>query len=133
MAEIQIGDTVKAHYHSGTYIGKVIEDRGERYLIEVLAVIKHPLQGDIHNIGKVEDVFFHERKALYYKEKMNVKKPAVKAYHGPVPAYGESLKKAVEQYKESLMAEDSPYHKMALENLQNLENHYYVKHYYGIK
>ncbi len=31
MKDIHIGDTVRAHYNSGTYIGKVLEDRGKHF------------------------------------------------------------------------------------------------------
>lgn len=130
MAEVNIGDTVRAHYNSGTYIGKVKEDRGERYLIEVLAVYKHPMQGDIHNPGKVEGVFFHERKALAHHEKMNVKKPAVHPYDEEIPEYGPSLKQAVETYREKLKAEDSEFNQAALRKLEGLEENIYKKSYY---
>ncbi|MDY0408771.1 sporulation phosphorelay system protein KapB [Virgibacillus soli] len=122
----KIGDTVRAHYKSGTYIGKILEDRGDRFLIEVLAVHKHPLQGDIHQPFQVENVFFHERKALAYREKMNVKKPAVHPYHEPVPSYGHSLKTAVQAIKEKLQTEETAaYNKMALRNIERLEDTYY--------
>lgn len=132
MAEVNIGETVKAHYHSGTYIGKVIEDRGDKYLIEVLAVHKHPMQGDIHNPGKVENVFFHERKALFLREKMNVKKAAVHPYEDKIPSYGNSLRRAVEVYREKLLQEDTPYNKLALERLETLEKDEYEKKYYHL-
>ncbi|MGJ9457476.1 sporulation phosphorelay system protein KapB [Oceanobacillus sp. CF4.6] len=127
MAEAIIGDIVKAHYHSGTYIGEVKEDRGANYLIEVLAVLKHPLQGDLHNYGKLEDVFFHERKALAFHEKMNVKKAAIHPIDEEIPAYGKSLKKAVNEYKEKLTAEDTEFNRQAILKLKNLEENYYNK------
>ncbi|HEX6594499.1 MAG TPA: kinase-associated lipoprotein B [Bacillota bacterium] len=129
MRQFQIGDLVRAHYNSGTYIGKIVEDRGNRYLIEVLAVDKHPLQGDLHNPNKVEGVAFHERKALAYREKTNVKKPAVHPYNGEIPDYSESLKKAVERAREKFSKEDTPVNKMSLQCLQSLEKHYYKKIY----
>lgn len=121
MAEVEIGAIVRAHYKSGTYIGEVKEDRGDRYLVEVLAVHKHPLQGDIHNYGVVADVFFHARKALAHHEKMNVKKAAVHPYSEQVPDYDESLKQAVAFYREKLSAEDTAYHQAALQKLTELE------------
>ena len=133
MAEVNIGDIVKAHYHSGTYIGKVKEDRGKNYLVKVLAVAKHPMQGDLHNPGQVEGVFFHERKALFYQEKMNVKKPAVHLYDAEVPTYGNSLQAAVQTYKEKLLQEDTPYNQQALLTLERLEEKNYKKRYYSIK
>ncbi|WP_217589176.1 kinase-associated lipoprotein B [Lentibacillus saliphilus] len=125
----QTGDTVRAHYRSGTYIGKIVEDRGEQYLIEVLAVIKHPLQGDIHNYGKLDGVFFHERKALAHYEKMNVKKAAVHPFHDEIPAYGASLKESVTKLREKLTDKDTPFNRKALETLANLETHSYQKIY----
>lgn len=130
MAEVNIGDIVRAHYNSGTYIGEVKEDRGERYLIEVLAVYKHPLQGDIHNPGQVEGVFFHERKALAHHEKMNVKKPAVHLYNEEIPKYGPSLKQAVQIYREKLQEKESDFNQAALQKLEGLEENIYKKSYY---
>ncbi|WP_373893158.1 kinase-associated lipoprotein B [Virgibacillus natechei] len=130
MADVAIGTTVRAHYNSGTYIGEVKEDRGERYLIEVFAVDKHPIQGDLHNPGEVEDVFFHERKALAHHEKMNVKKPAVRPFDQTIPPYSASLKQAVDNYKEKLKAEDTAFNKKALRTLEGLEEKYYEKSYY---
>lgn len=129
MKDIHIGDTVRAHYNSGTYIGKVLEDRGKHFLIEILAVYKHPLQGDIHNPFQVEDVFFHERKALAFREKANIKKPAVHPFDEPVPEYGLSLKKAVTEARNKLKEEDTPFNRKALKNIENLEKAYYEKHY----
>lgn len=128
MAEISVGETVRAHYNSGTYIGIMIEDRDERYLIEVLAVYKHPLQGDIHNYGAVDGVFFHERKALAHHEKMNVKKAAVHPFNEQIPDYSKSLKQALTKYKEKLATEDTPYSKAALHKLGELEEGPYKKY-----
>ncbi|HLQ71779.1 MAG TPA: kinase-associated lipoprotein B [Bacillota bacterium] len=121
----EIGDIVLAHYNSGSYIGEVIEDRGERDLIKVLAVKKHPLQGDIHNYGKIDGVFFHERKALAFHEKMNVKKPAVHAYTEEIPEYATSLKKAVEDAKEKLKKKDTAFNQLSLKTLERLEKETY--------
>ncbi|WP_067725696.1 sporulation phosphorelay system protein KapB [Oceanobacillus damuensis] len=129
MGEAAIGDIVKAHYHSGTYIGTVREDRGANYLIEVLAVLKHPLQGDLHNYGKLEGVFFHERKALAFHEKMNVKKAAVHPFDGEVPAYGASLQQAVEDYRKKLGTDESEFNRQSLLKLNNLEENHYKKLY----
>ena len=130
MADVNIGDIVRAHYNSGTYIGEVKEDRGERYLIEVLAVHKHPMQGDLHNPGEVDGVFFHERKALAHHEKMNVKKPAVHPFSDEIPAYSESLSKAVNLYKEKLQSKDTAFNLKALKKLADLEKIYAEKSYY---
>ncbi|GAB3047570.1 kinase-associated lipoprotein KapB [Virgibacillus ainsalahensis] len=130
MADVKIGEIVRAHYNSGTYIGEVKEDRGRQYLIEVLAVKKHPMQGDLHNPYQVENVFFHERKALAHHEKMNVKKAAVQPFPEEIPTYSESLKQAVRDYKEKLTAEDTKYNEQAFLTLKGLEENYYQKSYY---
>lgn len=127
MDKVKIGEIVRAHYRSGTYIGKVIEDRGDRFLIEVLAVYKHPLQGDLHNMNATKNVFFHERKALAFHEKMNVKKPAVHPYDGEIPEYKDSLKQALEIYKNKLEENDSEYNQLALKTLHRLEEEVYSK------
>ncbi len=127
MKKVDVGNVVKAHYHSGTYYGKVIEDRGDRFLVEVLAVAKHPMQGDLHNLDKTENVFFHERKALSHHEKMNVKKAAVHPYEGEIPEYKESLKQAIETYRNKLEEKDTPYNRLALQTLRRLEEEVYTK------
>ncbi|MFZ3576793.1 kinase-associated lipoprotein B [Virgibacillus sp. DJP39] len=125
MAEIKIGQIVRAHYNSGKYIGEVLEDRGERFLIKVLAVQKHPMQGDLHNPGKIDGVFFHERKALAYNEKMNVAKPAVHTFEGELPSYETSLKESVDKLKEKLTYKDTDFNNKALLTLQQLEEKHY--------
>ncbi|MFC4558625.1 kinase-associated lipoprotein B [Virgibacillus kekensis] len=130
MANITVGEVVRAHYNSGKYIGEVVEDRGDRFLIKVLAVQKHPMQGDLHNPGEVEGVFFHERKALARNEKMNVKKPAVHPYEGEIPDYRESLMSAIEKLKQKLTLKDSEFNQKALEKLEELETNDYGKSYY---
>lgn len=129
MKDFTVGDIVRAHYNSGTYIGEILEDRGNRFLVEVLAVDKHPIQGDLHSPKQVQGIAFHERKALAYREKMNAKKPATFAYDNDVPNYAESLKEAVEKIRTTLNAEDTEYNKKALEKIKDLEEHYYNKIY----
>lgn len=123
--EAQIGQIVKAHNKSGTYIGEVLQDRDRKYLVKVLAVVKHPMQGDLHNPGQTENVFFHERKALSYNEKVNVSKSAVHAYDDEIPAYDQSLKKAVNDLKTKLQQEESEFNQQALNTLTNLEGQYF--------
>ncbi|MFG6119542.1 MULTISPECIES: kinase-associated lipoprotein B [Thalassobacillus] len=125
MSELNIGDSVIAHYKSGSYIGKIIEDRDRFYLVEVLAVEKHPMQGDLHNPGKTEDVFFHERKALSHHEKANIAKSAVKAYDGEIPDYEQSLRNAVNRLRERLERKDSAFNQKALDQVTSLEKSYF--------
>lgn len=129
MSEIQVNDIVETSYNSGRYIGRVLEERGNFLLVEVLAVTRHPQQGDLHNRGQVEGVAFHERKALAYLEKTNARKRTTTKYTGEVPEYSTSLKEAVEQLKEKLQAEDTPFNQASLAKIADLEEHFYNKIY----
>jgi len=129
MNEINVGDIVQAKYNSGEYVGEVIEERGNFTLVQVLAILKHPTQGDLHNPGAVDGVAFHERKALAHREKMNARKRTIRLYDGEVPPYIASLKTAVEQLKSVLQTEDSSYNQKALEKLASLEKDFYHKIY----
>ncbi|WP_226580163.1 kinase-associated lipoprotein B [Halobacillus litoralis] len=126
MADIENGTIVKAHYKTGIYIGEVMEDRNRFYLVKVLAVEKHPMQGDLHNPGKTEDVFFHQRKALSFNEKANVQKEAVHIYEQQeVPDYQESLKHAVSKLKAKLTRRETEFNQNALHQLESLEKQYF--------
>ncbi|ALX47223.1 sporulation phosphorelay system protein KapB [Lentibacillus amyloliquefaciens] len=127
---ISIGEIVQVKYNSGKYIGEVLEDRGERYLVKVHAVAKHPMQGDLHNPGETEDVVFQERKALAHYEKMNVVKSAVKSFDGEMPDYQESLQKAVSDIKQQLSGQDTAFNRQSLKQIEDLAENTYTKHYY---
>ncbi|WP_079526888.1 kinase-associated lipoprotein B [Halobacillus hunanensis] len=126
MSDFQNGTIVKAHYKSGIYIGEVIEDRKQNYLVKILAVDKHPMQGDLHNPGKTDDVFFHQRKALSFQEKANIHKQAVHLYESKqVPDYDVSLKQSVEKLKQKLTRRETNFNQHALDQLKDLENQYF--------
>ncbi|MGY0693232.1 sporulation phosphorelay system protein KapB [Virgibacillus sp. FSP13] len=128
---VHVGDIVRAHYNSGVYIGEVQEDRGERFLVKVLAVMKHPMQGDLHHPGVIDDnVFFHERKALAHYEKMNVDKAVIYPYDDEIPNYHTSLKASLATMKEKLIKKDNTFSQEALKKLQDIEEKYYHKSYY---
>ncbi|MEN1970275.1 sporulation phosphorelay system protein KapB [Lentibacillus sp. N15] len=128
---VAVGDTVRAHYNSGIYIGNVEADRDDRFLIKVLAVIKHPMQGDLHHPGALDDnVFFHSRKALAHYEKMNVAKAVVYPYNDPIPDYRQSLQDALTTMKNKLIEKNTDFSKAALKKLTDLENNDYQKSYY---
>src|SRR5699024_5559597 len=103
--DIQVGSIVETDYNSGTYIGKVIEDRGNYWLIEVNAILKHPTQGDLHNPeqDEAEGVVFHEHKALAYREKLNDHKRKTKVYIAEVHSYVDSLKNSFNKLKQEMM------------------------------
>lgn len=124
---IEINDYVKTRYNSGTYLAKVVEFRGNFILVETLAVLEHPQQGDLHNRGTVDGVAFHERKAMAFREKFNARKRGTDKYEGDIPHYTDSLKDAVEKLKEKLHAEDTPFNKLSLARIADLEEHFYNK------
>lgn len=126
MSEIKPGTIVKAHYKTGIYIGEVVEDRNRFYLVKVLAVEKHPMQGDLHNPGKTENVFFHQRKALSFNEKANIQKEAVQPYEkSEIPDYTASLKQSVEQLKSKLKRRETEFNSYAKQRLEELEQQYF--------
>lgn len=127
--QLQIGDIVKTSYNSGEYIGKIIDDKRNFWLVEILAVITHPTQGDLHQRGKIEGVAFHERKALAFREKTNARKRDTIKYDDEVPDYVESLKQAVNEIKAELQKEDTPFNQLSLEKIADLETYFYNKIY----
>lgn len=129
LSALQVGDIIQTTYNSGTYVVKIIQDKGNYILVETLGVLKHPQQGDLHNPGQAEGVAFHERKALAHHEKFNARKRHAKAFDGEVPAYAASLQQAVESYKQELQQVDTLFNQKALERIADLEEHYYHKIY----
>lgn len=127
--DVQIGSIVETDYNSGIYIGEVLEDRKNFWLIEVKAVLKHPDQGDLHNPEQTEGVAFHERKALANKEKLNGRKRKTKLYSGEVPNYIDSLKKSFTVLEAELKNRNDDYGRLALEKLADLDESFYQKIY----
>lgn len=127
MDNLQIGDIVETTYNSGKYVGKIIDDKRNFWLVEILAVLTHPTQGDLHNRGQVDGVAFHERKALAYREKTNARKRDTIRFNGEVPDYVTSLQKAVDDIKKELQQEDTPFNQLSLEKIADLEKHFYHK------
>lgn len=123
--DFRIGDKVTAFYKTGKYIGEITDIRPEHYLVRVLAVEKHPMQGDIHSPKDVDVPFFHERRALAFREQANIPKKMVKPYEGDIPNYLDSLKVAVEKIKAELKNDDSLWAKRSLENIEALEKDYF--------
>jgi len=94
--DLQQGEIVAFTYKSGAYIGSIYELRPNRAVVEVLAVLEHPKQGDLHQRNQADVAMFHQRKALSHREKALVPYPFVKRHEGAVPDYTESLRMAVD-------------------------------------
>jgi kinase-associated protein B len=125
MNELNIGDIVTAIYKTGKYIGEVTDIRPQHYLVRTLAVLRHPMQGDLHNPKEVGFGFFHERKALAFREQANVPKQMVKPYKDTVPSYEESLKDAIQKIRDDLKDDTSEWASLSLKNIASIESEYF--------
>ena len=125
MEDLKIGEIVTAINKTGKYIGEITDIRPQHYLVRVLAVLKHPMQGDLHSPKDADVPFFHERRALAYREQTNVPKKMVKSYEGEIPDYIESLKEAVDKLKGELHGDSSTWAAMSLRNMETLEKDYF--------
>ena len=124
VVELQVGEVVTAIYKTGKYIGEITEIRPQHYLVRVLAVMKHPMQGDLHNPKEADVLIFHERRALSLREQANIPKQMVKPFENEVPDYMESLKEAVAKMKKELAEIPSQWAEMSIRSLGSLEKDY---------
>lgn len=121
---MEIGQKVIAYHKTGKYVGKVTEVHEDHYVVRVLAVLKHPIQGNLHHPRQVDVPYFHERKAKTFREQTNIPKNMVRTYEGDIPNYTDSLKKAVKQLLTELAKEDTSFNKKSIECLRNLQRDY---------
>ncbi|CAG9609704.1 kinase-associated lipoprotein B [Pseudoneobacillus rhizosphaerae] len=127
MNDLNIGDIVTSIYKTGKYIGEVTDIRPQHYLVRTLAVLKHPMQGDLHNPKEVGFGFFHERKALAFREQANVPKQMVKPYLETVPSYEDSLKASIQRLRDELTNDTSEWASLSLKNIASIESEYLKK------
>lgn len=126
MIEHHIGDKVIAHYKTGKYVGEITNIRSNGYIVvKTLAVLKHPMQGDLHHPKQTEVDFFHERKALAYREQTNIPANMVKPFIEDIPDYTNSLRHSLEILKQDLKNDESKWAEMCLQCLAKLENEYF--------
>lgn len=123
--EFVLGDTVTGIYKTGKYIGEVTDIRPEHYLVKVKAVLRHPMQGDIHSPKDVNVPLFQERRALAFNEQTNVPKKMVRHFEGEIPDYKTSLQEAVHNTKLELETEGTEWALRSLENIKTLEKDYF--------
>ncbi|SDI27436.1 kinase-associated lipoprotein B [Natribacillus halophilus] len=115
---------VQGKYKTGVYVGEELERKDDRTLIKVLAVLKHPLQGDLHQGFETEVPLFHERNALSYYEKTWVPTVTVQPYEEDIPDYKTSLRTALDNEKEKMKAREDEFGEKALNSLESLETRY---------
>lgn len=125
MSELNIGDKVTGIYKTGKYIGEITDIRPQSYLVRVLAVLKHPTQGDLHHPKEVDGVFFQERRALAYREQTNVPLKMVKPFTEEIPDYQDSLQEAIEKMRAELLSKNTQWAEKSLMNLKSLEKDYF--------
>ncbi|WP_042461165.1 kinase-associated lipoprotein B [Neobacillus dielmonensis] len=125
MEELQAGTIVTGIYKTGKYIGEITEVRPQHYLVRVLAVAKHPMQGDLHHPKEADVGFFHERRALSFREQANIPKQMVKPFDGEVPDYQQSLQESVQKMRDELKEQASPWAEKSLQIIKSLEKDYF--------
>lgn len=118
---LEVGQLVTGIYKTGKYIGEITVVKEANVVMRVLAVLKHPEQGDLHNPKSVDVGFFHERRALAHREQVNIQPVYVKPYTDDVPSYEESLRKALDEQIQRLNEDGSPFALKSLEMLRSLD------------
>jgi len=122
---MQVGQIVTAFNKTGKYIGEITAVNQDTYTVRCLAVLIHPRQGDLHHPNEVDVPFFHERKALAYREQANIPLKMVRPYEDEVLDYKESLKSAVQKLKDQLEAKpDDAYSVKSLQALEGVIKEY---------
>ncbi|EFM11942.1 Kinase associated protein B [Paenibacillus curdlanolyticus YK9] len=91
-----VDSIVQMTYKTGVYAGKVVESGGPRAVVQVLAVLKHPQQGNLHYPYDPDVPMFHERRALSHNEKALTAYQDLESYSGEIPPYKESLIRTLE-------------------------------------
>ncbi|WP_156791500.1 kinase-associated lipoprotein B [Bacillus sp. SG-1] len=124
MTDFKNGDIVTAIYKTGKYIGEVTDSRPGIYVVKILAVLKHPRQGDLHNPKEVDVPLFHERKALAFRERANIPEKMIKPYEGDIPDYNDTLISSFIELKDGLETEDSAFAQKSLETLKGVKREY---------
>ncbi|KIL40177.1 kinase [Gordoniibacillus kamchatkensis] len=119
------GDIVVAEYKSGRYIGRIVELTSSRKAaVEIMAVARHPQQGDLHHPMQADVGLFHQRRALAHKEIALMLLTTIEPYRGSVPDYADSLRHAVQSHKQELN-QLQRWAERALAEMEALEKDYF--------
>jgi kinase-associated protein B len=93
---LEVGTIVTAEYKTGKYAGEIVEiSPSGKVAVKILAVIKHPTQGDLHNPMDPHVAFFHQRRALAYQEIALMPPHTVSRFQGTIMEYRASLERAL--------------------------------------
>ncbi|TSB46979.1 sporulation phosphorelay system protein KapB [Alkalicoccobacillus porphyridii] len=116
----------RALFKTGKYVCERLEtdEANRRALIKVLAVLKHPTQGDLHHPKQTDVPLFHERKALAEFEKAWVPLSTLRPYDGEKLSYQHSLQEAWEEQYQQLEQDGSEWARQSQNALLELKNEY---------
>ncbi|RAV20611.1 sporulation phosphorelay system protein KapB [Paenibacillus contaminans] len=120
-----IGNIVRAAYKTGEYIGEIVELGAEKAAVRVLAVLRHPTQGDLHRPNNPDVGFFHQRRALAFQEIALMPYQTIGLYSQQIPDYKESLRKALQADIDALQ-KTVRFAERSLEELEALKRDYNV-------
>lgn len=124
--QFAVNDTVIFRNKTGEYIGKIYELRpNETVVVEVLAVLSHPTQGDLHNPNQIDVPLFHQRRAMSYREKTVIRTQMLSTYNEEIPDYQDSLKSALQRKLEKLNDRDDEWAKASRVQLEDLKKDYF--------
>ncbi len=117
---------VRAVCKTGVYIAELldIQEEQNRALVKIVAVLKHPTQGDLHNPRNADVPYFHQRKALSEFEKAWAPLSSIKKYEGDIPPYKESLRIALQKEIEKMEEDQSEWATACLVKLRDCQNEY---------
>ncbi|MCR8641351.1 kinase-associated lipoprotein B [Paenibacillus sp. N1-5-1-14] len=122
---LEVGKFVTATYKTGEYIGEIAEPAGlSKVAVRILAVTKHPEQGNLHQPYNGGAVMFHQRKALAYTEIALIALQVVEPFQGAVPPYKESLRAAFDVMLAELQAMSTQWAERSLGELEDLRKEY---------
>ncbi|WP_309118443.1 sporulation phosphorelay system protein KapB [Paenibacillus sp.] len=123
---MNVGDLVVARYKSGEYVGELIQLDRPKAKVRTLAVRKHPTQGDLHHPEQADVAFFHERRALSYREVANVFASELAPYDGAeAPDYQASLAEALDAEIATMERRGDAFGRRALLELEKLKRDYF--------
>ncbi|WP_274362261.1 kinase-associated lipoprotein B [Paenibacillus thermotolerans] len=123
----EAGQLVVAPYKSGMYVGELVSVDGHRAKVRTLAVLKHPTQGDLHHPMQADVPFFHQRRALAYREVANVPVGLLKPWDGETaPDYTSSLREALAKETEACEAMNTPFGQRCAAELRELAKDYFT-------
>ncbi len=124
--EYQTADLTIFRNKTGKYVGRIVEVRPpDKAVVEVLAVLTHPTQGDLHQPMQSDVPLFHQRRAMSFREKTVVQTRMLTDFEGKVPDYKASLREAMSKKMETLKENSDDWSIASVKQLEDLEKDYF--------